>query len=498
MPQRLRSKARTIAPLLLLLAATTISCDSRKEQPKLAAYLPPETSAVLQVDSSLVDLLEWLPPSSLFFRSAGNTPFESLTFLLLGQSDSGSVATLTYDPKSRLDIKRLAVGPRVASDDDSGPGVNAHLKWRVPEGEAGLYWVHLSQYSDATAHEMIIFDDDGAGGLDSKLYWGVQKGGTYWIQLEAVDEEQMIEGEIYGVVGSDSLKAELEGVSDDFWGPFSLMPGEEISVETSTTSGDPKLSLTYLLPDTGTLSGVIGDSTFIASDLDYSPWHDGFGPFYLDEGDVVDLTTNTIFDAFLELNADPNITKGYLDIYPLGMGWSGAQPSKAVTISADGSFDLSSYNPLSESSFEHDPLLGELIGLIDWDSPFAGAFILSDNFRARQDYIASRLLSDAEREMLRERVQGIAMQGYRVGDMLHLDIILRVNESEDDIVTVKALWEDLLYRGQQDLNIPLSIRLLLRPPYVIVEQIDDETVQLSVALSLKTIRQMGALVTEVL
>lgn len=481
---------RPFVYLCFLVALSTSACSNQRRQPKLVDYLPPETSAVLQVDSSLVDLLEWLPPSSLFFRSQGNAPFESLTFLLLGQSVSGSVATLTYDPRGRLDIKRLAVGSRVASDDDSGPGVNAHLTWSVPEGEAGLYWVHLSEYPDATAHEMIIFDDDGAGGLDSKLYWGVQKGGTYWIQLERVDEEQLIEGTISGVVGSDSLKAELDGVSSDFWGPFSLMPGEEISVETSTTSGDPKMTLIYLPPDIGTLTGVIGDSTLIVSDLEYSPWHEGFGPFHLKEGDLVDLTTNTIFDAFLELNADPNIKRGYLDIYPTGRGWSGAQPSKAVTISADSSFDLSSYNPFSESSVEYDPLLGELVGLIDWDSPFAGAFILSDNFRARQDYIASRLLSDAEREMLREHVQGIAMQGYRVSETLHLDIILRINESKDDIVTVKALWEDLLYRGQQDLNLPLTLRLLLRPPFITVEQVDKETVQLSIRVTKDTLSQL--------
>ena len=493
MPQRLRSKARTIAPLLLLLAATTISCDSRKKQPKLAAYFPQETSAVLQVDSSLVDLLGLLPSSSLFFGNKANLPYESLTFLLLGQSDSGSVATLIHDPKNRLEIESLAVGTRVASDDDSGPGLNAHLNWRVPIGEAGPYWLNLTESSDATAHEIITFDDDGAGGVDSYLYWVVQEKGLYWIQLDtsALADEQLIEGTISGIVGSDSLSVEIGAESANFWGPFSLKRGEEISVETSTISGDPKLSLIFLPPDTGTLTGIIGDSTLTIGDLDYALLPRRFGPFYLEEGDIVDITTNTIFDAFLELNADPRIERGFLDIYPLGMGWTGAQPSKAVTISADPSFDLSTYSPDSLGRSRFAPLLTVLMGLVDWESPIAGAFILSENYRARLPYIESIFLLDTEREILRQRIRGFAIQGYKLYDKIHLDIFLRINEPQPTFVTVNALLEDILYRVQHDPSLPLAFRLALRPPNFTTEQVTSRTIRLSLVIPSSALREVG-------
>ena len=69
------------------------------------------------------------------------------------------------------------------------------------------------------------------------------------------------------------------------------------------------LRLLFLPSDVGTLDGIIGDSTHSVDNL-YEPASQPFGPFDLEEGDRIDITTNVAFDAFLEVKADPLLRNG--------------------------------------------------------------------------------------------------------------------------------------------------------------------------------------------
>ena len=504
---RLRSKARTIAPLLLLLAATTISCDSRKEQPKLAAYLPPETSAVLQVDSSLVDLLGLLPSNKFFFMPypGGNT-YESVTFLLLGEEkEGGQVATLLLEPNGNASIERMALGEQVAFDDDSGQGYNAHLQWVVPDGRAGRYWIYLSEASSATAHQEVISDDDGAGNLDSHLYWITQEEGDYWITLSSAESEEnnLVNTTLTGIVGPDSLNVRVDMTDNEVWGPFRLQVGDEISVSTSNTSGDPMLRLLFLRSDVGTLNGIIGDSTLSVDNL-YEPTTQPFGPFDLEEGDSIDMVTNVAFDAFLELKADPlirnsrfpdfseieqrtcyvvdcwdtDLVHGTYSVFPLGEGWIGVQPSREVIVGAQPPFNMAKFFPQLEDYKKKSPLLKRLTALPDWSSPLVGAIILSPHYRERLNHIDSQYIKDTDRWAANILTKGFSFHASEQDDIVSAEVFVLTEESRNRYSGVKEILEDIQKRFVYDFSRPLGLRNLINT--IRIDRINSEVIRLSI------------------
>ena len=487
---RLRSMARTIAPLLFLLAATTVSCDSRKEQPKLASYLPPETSAVLQVDSSLVDLLGLLPSNSFFFMPylGGNT-YESVTFLLLGEKkEGGQVATLLLEPNGTASIDRMALGEQVAFDDDGGQGYNSHLQWMVPDGKAGRYWIYLSEASSATAHQEVLRDDDGAGNLDSHLYWITQQEGDYWITLSSAgsEENNFVTTTLTGIVGPDSVNARADITHFEAWGPFRLQADDEISVSTSSTSGDPMLRLLFLPSDVGTLDGIIGDSTHSVDNL-YEPASQPFGPFDLEEGDRIDITTNVAFDAFLEVKADPllrnsrfpdfseiepstcyivdcwdtDLVNGTYSVSPLGEGWIGVQPSKEVIVGAEPPFKMAKFFPQLEDYKRKSPLLKRLTALPDWSSPIVGAIILSPHYLERLNRIDSQYIRDTDRWAINLLTKGFSFHATEQNGIVSAEVFVLTEDSNNRYSGVKEILEDIQRRFVNDFNQPLGIRNLI-------------------------------------